>query len=158
MDKETTMKKLILATALSCIASGAYADKTPIVNTGNATVRDVYVTKTVQTPQQVKSCNFVEVPIYGNKEATAGEAVTGAIIGGVIGNQFGGGSGKDAMTVLGAIVGANAVDNKKTITGHRIEERCVKDTYYVDKKVTVYSHSVATFTYEGNTYKLEFQK
>lgn len=35
----------------------------------------------------------------------------GALIGGVIGHQFGSGSGQDAATVLGAIIGASAASN-----------------------------------------------
>jgi len=36
----------------------------------------------------------------------------GALIGGVIGNQFGGGSGRDVATVLGAIIGGNIANNR----------------------------------------------
>ncbi|MCJ8319717.1 MAG: glycine zipper 2TM domain-containing protein [Colwellia sp.] len=36
----------------------------------------------------------------------------GALIGGVIGNQFGGGSGRDIATVLGAIIGGNMANNR----------------------------------------------
>ena len=36
----------------------------------------------------------------------------GALIGGVIGHQFGGGSGRDVATILGAIIGGSAA--KKT--------------------------------------------
>ena len=36
----------------------------------------------------------------------------GALIGGAIGNQFGGGSGRDVATVLGAIIGASAAHNR----------------------------------------------
>lgn len=35
----------------------------------------------------------------------------GALIGGVIGHQFGGGSGQDVATVLGALIGAQAGNN-----------------------------------------------
>jgi len=38
----------------------------------------------------------------------------GALIGGVIGNQFGGGSGRDAATILGAIIGGSIVNNSKS--------------------------------------------
>jgi outer membrane lipoprotein SlyB len=38
----------------------------------------------------------------------AGGAFSGAIVGGLIGNQFGGGRGNDAMTVIGALGGAAA--------------------------------------------------
>jgi len=36
----------------------------------------------------------------------------GALIGGVIGNQFGGGSGKDVATILGAIIGGSIANNR----------------------------------------------
>lgn len=36
----------------------------------------------------------------------------GALIGGAIGNQFGGGSGRDVATVLGAIIGASAANSR----------------------------------------------
>tara|TARA_R110002050_G_scaffold51867_5_gene118803 strand:+ start:569 stop:1063 length:495 start_codon:yes stop_codon:yes gene_type:complete len=36
----------------------------------------------------------------------------GALIGGVIGNQFGGGSGKDVTTILGAIIGSLMAQNR----------------------------------------------
>ena len=36
----------------------------------------------------------------------------GALVGGVIGNQFGGGSGRDIATVLGAIIGGNVANNR----------------------------------------------
>jgi len=37
----------------------------------------------------------------------------GAIIGGIIGNQFGGGSGKDVATILGAIIGGSVANNSQ---------------------------------------------
>ena len=36
----------------------------------------------------------------------------GALLGGVIGNQFGGGSGKDVTTILGAIIGSSIANNR----------------------------------------------
>ena len=60
-------------------------------------------------------CRVNQVPIYGsvkNGQASTGDTIVGAIIGGAVGNQFGGGKGNDAATVLGAIIGAD-VANKK---------------------------------------------
>lgn len=37
----------------------------------------------------------------------------GALIGGVIGNQFGGGSGRDVATILGAIIGGSIANNRQ---------------------------------------------
>lgn len=49
----------------------------------------------------------------------------GALVGGVIGNQFGSGSGRDVATILGAIIGSSVSNNsqaqpKKVIT-HLVE-------------------------------------
>lgn len=49
----------------------------------------------------------------------------GALIGGVIGNQFGGGSGRDVATILGAIIGSSMANNRheqaKKVTIHLVE-------------------------------------
>tara|TARA_R110001583_G_scaffold182779_1_gene340913 strand:- start:20792 stop:21268 length:477 start_codon:yes stop_codon:yes gene_type:complete len=37
----------------------------------------------------------------------------GALVGGVIGNQFGGGSGRDVATILGAIIGGSIANNNR---------------------------------------------
>ncbi len=58
----------------------------------------------------------------------------GAVVGGVIGNQFGGGSGKDALTVIGAIAGAvggvqfcKPVQSSQDVTNARNYERRALD-------------------------------
>ncbi len=40
-----------------------------------------------------------------------GATMTGAVIGGAIGNQFGGGSGRDILTAGGAIAGGAVANN-----------------------------------------------
>ncbi|GAA6172204.1 glycine zipper 2TM domain-containing protein [Colwellia sp. KU-HH00111] len=49
----------------------------------------------------------------------------GALVGGIIGNQFGGGSGKDVATILGAIIGSSMAKNRhhppKKITINLVE-------------------------------------
>jgi outer membrane lipoprotein SlyB len=49
----------------------------------------------------------------------------GALIGGVIGNQFGGGSGRDVATILGAVIGDSVANNRhkqtKKVTIHLVE-------------------------------------
>lgn len=47
----------------------------------------------------------------------------GAVLGGVIGNQFGGGSGKTALTVVGALGGG--------LIGHKVEKNSRDTTYEV---------------------------
>lgn len=49
----------------------------------------------------------------------------GALVGGVIGNQFGDGSGRDVATILGAIIGSSMANNRhqqpKKVTIHLVE-------------------------------------
>lgn len=55
-------------------------------------------------------------------EGTGLGAVGGAVIGGVVGHQMGGGDGKKALTVLGAVGGG--------IAGHEVEKRARSTTTY----------------------------
>ena len=77
----------------------------------------------------VEECSMVDVPVYGmvNRPASSTEVLGGAIIGGLIGNQFGKGDGKTAMTALGAIVGGSSGGERKierVIVSHNKERRC----------------------------------
>ena len=155
------MKKFLLATALTMVTTtSAFADKKPI-EPYDWKSWDVYVNEEVRTPSVVTTCKIVSVPVYGTirKNGSAAEAITGGVIGGVIGNQFGSGSGKDAMTILGIIVGANAANGKEqVITEYRNEKRCTDVTTYEISKVKTYSHSVIQFYRDGQRYRMEFQK
>ena len=55
-------------------------------------------------------------------EGTGLGAVAGGVLGGVVGHQMGGGNGKKAMTVLGAVGGGFA--------GHEVEKRARSTTVY----------------------------
>jgi len=155
------MKKLLtIAAVLSMFGSSAFADQR--IQATVVAMQETY--RTVIKEMPVESCKIVDVPIY--KEVTTGQASTGdtlagAIIGGVIGNQFGSGSGKDAMTVLGAIVGAdkankNGGKKETVIVGYRQQQQCT--TVYQNKqtevrsknRVTVETNSGERFTFKTN--------
>ena len=89
-----------------------------------------------------------------------GEVLGGSIIGGVIGNQFGSGQGKDAMTILGAILGANSqsVQQGNQVTGYTVERRCTDNVSYDSQTQEVYSHSTIRFTVNGYRYVQQFQR
>lgn len=62
----------------------------------------------------------------GERRTTGAGAVTGAVIGGILGNQVGGGDGKTAATVAGAVVGGiagNAIEKNQTQTWYEIAIR-----------------------------------
>ena len=94
-----------------------------------------------------------EVPVYGKGQGTAADAIAGAIIGGVLGNQVGGGKGKDAATIFGAILGAKVGEEnggKKVIIGYKQIEQCeITYTRRWVSVVTGYSTTVKILLGEG---------
>ena len=102
-------------------------------------VKPVYVNRFVDRYDQL--CSDIQVPIHGAvRGGSTGDVLAGAIIGGAIGNQFGSGDGKDAMTILGAILGANQGSSVKhdVVTGYRIEQRCENVKYTVNEPIVSY--------------------
>jgi len=149
------MKPLILASALIFSAVPALADYTV-----NGTVTDHFRNVTRNIPTTERVCETVNVPIYSSGGST-GNTIAGAIIGGAIGNQFGNGSGRDAMTVLGAIVGADVANRSaqnNSVIGYRQEQRCDNVTTYVSSQERVYSHSTISWRENGRTFTLQFQR
>lgn len=150
------MKKLLLTATFIAVSSMASAETLP-------KTWDVYGTEVIQKPRTVTGCHYVDVPVYETyrRDGSAGEAITGGVIGGVIGNQFGNGSGKDAMTILGVILGAQAADNKERtrISGYTQEKRCTEDVVYENQTVKTYKYSVIEFLdSDGNRQRIEYQK
>ena len=151
---------LTIVTALAMFGSVALADQR--IQASVVSMQETYNTVSKQVP--VQSCSTVEVPIYETRrigQASTGDTLAGAIIGGVIGNHFGGGSGKDAATVLGAILGADAANKKggrqeTVIVGYRQQQQCT--TTYQQKetqqrgqnRVTVETESGERFTFKTN--------
>lgn len=93
--------------------------------TGRVTAVDpIYTNVPVDEPRTY--CHQAEVPVYGRVPAQPGDVVVGAIIGGAIGNQFGGGGGQDLATALGAIIGADAAsrNGRDVVVGYRLEQQC----------------------------------
>jgi outer membrane lipoprotein SlyB len=54
----------------------------------------------------------------------------GALIGGVVGNQFGGGSGRTIATILGSVIGGNVVHNQQ-------QKRYYQQTHLVELLIEV---------------------
>jgi outer membrane lipoprotein SlyB len=82
-------------------------------------------------PQKVASvcstCGVIEAvtPVTQKGDGTGVGAVGGAVVGGLLGSQIGGGKGKDAMTAIGVVGGG--------IAGHEIEKRQRATTVYAVK-------------------------
>ncbi len=120
-------KSMLVGAVLGAVvvtAGGAFATYT-LVDRGPefAEVLNVEpVTETIKTPREV--CKEVTVtrqkPVQ-DQHRIAGTAV-GAVVGGLLGNQVGGGTGKKIATVAGAVGGGYA--------GNQVQERMqANDTY-----------------------------
>jgi uncharacterized protein YcfJ len=141
------MRKTLLAIAAIVAPTIAFATDYAVITAVHPIYADNYVTK------YETHCYDVEVPIYGQVgSGSTGDVLAGAIIGGAIGNQFGGGSGKDAMTVLGAILGAHegSRSGRSEVVGYRIENQCNRVATYVNEPVI--SHYNIRYEYKGVEY------
>lgn len=86
-------------------------------------VAPIYRYVQVRTPQQ--ECWDERVQVRPRQANTAVATVTGGVIGGAIGRQFGGGDGRDALTILGALIGS--------AVAHDGADRRNREDYYYDQ-------------------------
>ena len=146
------MKKLIalFTVALSMSATAA-------TSVQNGVVIDNYKTIIKQIPYRVEVCQDRVQPA-GDGSAT--NELVGALFGGAIGNSFGKGDGKDAMTLFGALMGASLAHDEelKNNPGTRTVTVCDVQTRYEESTSKVYSHSTITFSSNGRKYSLDFIK
>ena len=102
-----------------------------------------------KTPYQVEVCS--ERTISGDKTA---DALKGAIIGGVIGNNI---KGEQNGGTIGAIIGGMLGHSNSDAQGGT-QLVCNKSTRYKETMETIYSHSTISFTYQGKSYTVRFKK
>ena len=145
------MIKTMLATTVVFIATSAYADG---YNSRQGVVVDVEAVYSSSYDYIVQEqCFEQKVPVYQNRRGSTGDVLAGAIIGGAIGNQFGGGQGKDALTILGAIVGADVAGRPhQEVTGYVNEWHC--ETIEVPQETRMFHHYQITYQAEGIYYRV----
>lgn len=116
------------------------------------------VIRQVRVSEPQRECHeepVTERTVYRGSQDPAAP-LFGAIIGGVIGHQFGGGRGKDVATVAGALIGANHVATHGS-SGNRVVERTVYETrcstvHYARYEDRIEGYNVA-YRYQGHTYR-----
>ena len=146
------MKKLIaiftIALSMSAMASNPYSVR--------SVVFDHYKSVVKQVPYEVEVCKRVH---QGTGDGSATNEIIGAIFGGAIGNQFGEGDGKDAMTLAGMFLGASLAHDDEIAQGPGvITTKCYIETRYNESIRKVYSHSTVSFTIDGKTHRIDFIK
>lgn len=115
-----------------------------------AIVKDHYKSVINSTPYNVEVCR--QVTTSGDK---TGDTLKGAIIGGIIGNNVT--KNVDNGGAVGALLGGMLGHNNSKATGET-KTVCTIETRYKEVKQNVYSHSMITFSYEGQTYTVRFKK
>ena len=148
------MKKLIalftIALSTTTMASNPYS-------TDTAVVFDHYKNVIQQTPYRVEVC---QDRVQHSGDGSATNELVGALFGGAIGNSFGKGDGKDAMTLFGALMGASIAHDEelKNNPGTKTVTVCDVQTRYEESTSKVYSHSTITFSSNDRKYSLDFIK
>lgn len=90
-------------------------------------VDPIYRGVRVRHPREVCTEEPVTERVVHRGHPNPGAVLLGAVVGGVIGHQFGGGHGQDVATAAGAVIGANHAANRSSHGSH-VTERTVYET------------------------------
>lgn len=158
MNKRKQVLKLISVAALSLAVVAPAA-------AGHRTGRDYYDyarvvrVKPIYETVQVESARTVcwKEPRHYHHGVSYTPEIFGAIVGGVVGNQFGSGSGRDIATVAGAVLGGSVAHDIKVRNGygrghshHEMVERCrTEPVYHSEERVVGYR---VKYRYRGKVY------
>ncbi|HEX6999285.1 MAG TPA: glycine zipper 2TM domain-containing protein [Gammaproteobacteria bacterium] len=161
--------KAVLAAAVGCLAAGTasahghgrghghhhhhhYRGHADVVYARVVDVEPIVRYVTVERPRQECWQEVVYEPVH--RTGVAGPTIAGGIVGAAIGRQFGSGSGRDAMTLIGSVAGAvvanqRAVRNQAYAGGTRAVtvDRCeVVPERFTEERIDGYR---VTYVYEG---------
>ncbi len=158
------MKKLLSTLSLSAtlvLSLPLYADnnhyqsKNNFQDTARVThVESLYKTVRVSTPQRECWQEQQYRPSH-NQYKSYTSTIAGGLVGGVVGNQFGGGNGKKIMTVAGALLGGSVGrdynhNNSQHHSNNNTVEQCrMIDRYHEEERRDGYR---VTYRYNGQSY------
>ena len=120
--------------------------------TDNATVTSVEkVYKQYMTEEPYQEC-YIKETLQNQGDGSATNEIWGAILGGAIGNQFGEGDGKEAMTLAGIVLGASMAHDadKANSSGQVVVSQEVCETKVRKSIERRLSHYLVHINYEGH--------
>ncbi len=144
MIKLKNFALITLICSMQIAFAGSYTDNAKIVS-----IEDIYRDHTIRQPYQ--DCYIKEVRQRVSGDGSATNEIFGGILGGAIGNQFGGGDGKKVMTVAGALLGAS-IANDGEREGYRVVNKQICETKYNYSTEKRFRHYLVTYKYNDNVY------
>ena len=123
--------------------AGSFVDSATVTS-----VTKVYKQYMVEEPYQ--DC-YIKETLQQSGDGSATNEIMGAILGGAIGNQFGEGDGKEAMTLAGIFLGASIANDaeKANSTGQVVVSQEVCENKVRQKIEKRLSHYKINVEYEG---------
>ena len=139
--KSLVLISLFLGTQL--VMAGSYVDYATVIS-----VEEVY--KQYRTEEPYQEC-YIKETIQNQGDGSATNEIMGAILGGAIGNQFGEGDGKEALTLAGIFLGASIANDaeKANSTGQVVVSQEVCESKVKTSFVNRLSHYLVYVDYEG---------
>ena len=139
--KSLVLISLFLGTQL--VMAGSYVDYATVIS-----VEEVYKKYRTEAPYQ--EC-YIKETLQNQGDGSATNEIMGAILGGAIGNQFGEGDGKEALTLAGIFLGASIANDaeKANSTGQVVVSQEVCETKVKTSFVKRLSHYLVHIDYEG---------
>ena len=155
MNSKRTIAGLAAAAALLTVSLGANAEhqKSGPMYDYAKVISSQPIVRYVNVKTPVRECwqDTEYYTAYDRRRGSAGRTLAGAIIGGVVGHQFGSGRGNDAATVAGTMIGAAIGHGPVRVVEYsRPVERC--ETRYRDhqeKRIDGYN---VVYRYHGQKY------
>lgn len=108
----------------------------------------------VGPPEQRCWTEQEQVVVADRGQHNVGGAIAGALIGGVLGHQIGGGRGKDLATVGGAVAGAAVGSNVGRSDGQHVESRDVQRCTTVPSQARAEFWDV-TYNFRGQEHRIQ---
>ena len=140
--KSLVLISLFLGTQL--VMAGSYVDYATVIS-----VEEVY--KQYRTEEPYQEC-YIKETLQNQGDGSATNEIMGAILGGAIGNQFGDGDGKEALTLAGIFLGASIANDaeKANSTGQVVVSQEVCETKVKTSIEKRLSHYLVHINYEGH--------
>ncbi len=151
MNLNIMMLTSVLLASQSAV-SGSYSDTAKITSMDR-----IYRTHTIREPYQ--DC-YIKEYYQADGDGSMANEIVGGLFGGLIGNQFGGGDGKDALTVAGALLGASLAHDdelRKSKTG-RVISKEICETKYRTESIERLSHYRVEYEYDDRSFTYTTKK